>query len=179
MRYREPVYVHLFEGHDHPEADAAKTGSDGPTFASGGNIIFTPEAIKFIEWNTGELRVLRIVEGCAYYDNVYFRSCSVAASVEEPPIPFDPGLADWSRRQNRPPGSRHARKHRGKYAQLSDKDRFEKVASLLEGCIEDRLSLLRTADESERDYLLTSDIDDQIGHWEWISHELIELKSAG
>ncbi len=178
MNQRASVYVHLLQGYDHPGSDPEVATKDGPTFAINGKIIFAPQTIEFIEWRSGQLRAMQIVEGSIYYDNVYFRLCSIATARETSPTLFDPELADWNRRQNWSEEYRRGREHQSKYAQLSDKERFQKVASLLESSIEDRLGLLRTLDESERDYLLTSDIDDQIAHWEWIRQELIELKSA-
>ena len=55
--------------------------------------------------------------------------------------------------------------------------RFEEVVSMFECAIEERLSILQEKDEWEREMLLTTDIEDQIAHWQAIQQMLNKLKS--
>jgi predicted DNA-binding protein YlxM (UPF0122 family) len=57
-------------------------------------------------------------------------------------------------------------------------DRFEKVVDLFESAIEERLSILQEKDEWQREILLTTDIEDQIAHWQAIQQILKKLKSG-
>jgi hypothetical protein len=107
--------------------------------------------------------VLRLWDGCGAYDGAYYHEWSVRSFPAGSVAAYDPMKVEA------PPGVTEP-------SSLSLQERFERVVLLCESVIEDRLSILREKDPVEREVLLTTDIDDQIGYWQWVEKELSSLK---
>lgn len=158
------VYIHLFHGRTDINADMNDWGSIGPEFGPFPYVHTTyNDHLKF-----GEDSMLRSIDDMIYYDGIYYGDWSVTAwATLGGQTEFDPAKAE-------PPAKPKEQK--------PSYDPTESLFALVDGIIDDRLSILReqrdgitgedenTAGVDANGFEVTTwavkDLEDQIGHFE-------------
>jgi hypothetical protein len=160
MGKKGPVYLYLSRCDVEPRIASIEENGRGPVFGPYRAIHFSDHQLIYMETEF-EPDLLRTSGRGVYYEGVHYPHWTVSS---------EPGLTvtvyDFARIE--PP--RNAR------SQMTIEDRFRHLVLLCESVIEDRLSILQEDDCETREMLLTSDIEDQIAHWQAVQHELAELK---
>lgn len=157
---RGPVYLKLLRGRE--SRVAVKDIESGHVFGPYQAIRFSDHEMVYLDKPFGS-DLLRRLDQAIYYDGVLYREWVITSASESDTTPYDPAKVDPTR------GAVSV-------SALSLEERFRRLCLLCESLIEDRLSILCEQDPDMRDILLTSDIEDQIGHWQAAQKELMDLK---
>jgi hypothetical protein len=153
------VFLYLFRGYKDPQFTSQEIPVDGPVFGPYEAIHFDSQNHVHLNKSTGSDVLLR-TENSIFYDGLYYREWVIRPELLATVTPYDSA-------KSKPLRLRRSTK--------TLDERFQRLLSICECAIEDRLSILQEDDPDKRDYLLTSDIEDQIAHWQAIEEEVARL----